>query len=146
MPTIVMLLGLSLSGCLAMDPIMTTHTGQANAKKESKDTFWKQIKTDDTPQKHLSIAKDYRSDAKNYRLLAKDHQRRKAAYQSYNDKSWEQTVSKDTAEFMVIHCQRLVEKYTELADEMENIAKKHEEMAENVAERRKKMLRNKVYY
>ena len=134
MPSIVLLVCLSLSGCMAMmAPMMAGHAGHDKAEEESGDTFWKQIKTADTPKKHLSMAKAYRQDAEDYRLIAKDHQRRKAIYQSYKDKTGIYRMSDDSVEFMTIHCQRLVEKFTELAEEMESMARKHEETAEKLA-------------
>ncbi len=132
------LLGLSLSSCMwMMVPMMATHDEQTKTMEKSGWTFWKKIEVADSPQEHLSIAKSYRQDAEDYRLLAEEHQRRKAAYQSYNDKP---RIEKSTAEFMVIHCQRLVEKFTELADEMESLAQKHEVMAEKSAKHQREPL------
>ncbi len=140
MPVMLMLLGLSLSGCLwMMAPMLATGAGQSKAKEtkaeEADWTFWKRLETADTPQKQYAIAKSYRQDAEDYRLQAKEHQRRKTVYESYGSKPWGDEA---TAEFMVIHCQRLVEKFAELADEMESLAQEHEMTAEKIAREQKK--------
>jgi hypothetical protein len=131
MVVIVMLLGLSLSGCpWMMVPMMATHVGQTKTKEETKWTFWKRLEAADTPQKHRGIAESYRQEAEDYRLLAEQHQQVKAVYRGYKDKP---NMDEETAELMVIHCQRLVEKFTELADEMESLAQKHETIADTIA-------------
>ncbi len=124
------LLSLSISGCWMMAPVMGGHAGQTKAKEEAEWIFWKKLETADTPKEHLAIAKSYRQDAEDYRLEAKEHQRRKTVYEGYKEKPG---MDENTAEFMAIHCQRLVEKYTELADEMEILARQHEVIAETLA-------------
>jgi hypothetical protein len=114
-----------------MAPMMATRDGQAKVQKESGWTFWKELETADTPQEHHAIAESYRRDAEDYRLQAKEHERIKTVYQDYKDKPGMDEV---TAEFMVIHCQRLVEKFSKLADEMESLARQHELIAEKIAE------------
>ena len=122
---VMVLPALFLSGCMWM---MAAHHDRRNGSdKEANDVFWQEIKTSDSPKKHLSIAEAYRRDAEDYRSLAEEHRKRKEAYRKYGDKH------DKNMEFMITHCQRLVEKFTELANEMESMARKHEEMAEKLS-------------
>jgi len=114
---VAIVLGLSLSDCRwMMAPMRASHSRQNKSKERVAQTFWEKIATANTPQEHRAIAKAYRQNAEDYRLLAKKHARRKAAYQGYKEKPG---ADEATAEFMIIHCQRLVEKFTELVEETE---------------------------
>ncbi len=131
LPAIVILLGLSLSGCTGGTPMKGNYLARTEDKEEFGRIFREKLETADTPQKHRSIAESYRREAKDYRLLAKEHQRRKKVYQNYKEKRGV------AAEFMVTHCQNLVNKFSGLADEMEILAQQHEMLAEKIAGQQK---------
>jgi len=84
-------------------------------------TFWKNLKvSQSSASQHRTIASSYRQSALEYRRMAQEHERMKAEYAVYDS---------DVATVMQSHCDSLVQKFNDLAAEMEAMANEHEEFA-----------------
>jgi len=80
-----------------------------------------------TPAEHQRIAESYRDQARNYLAQAKEHQAMLAAYKTspnVNDKNRAATVN---------HCEYFVAKFSDLAAKSQELAQRHDQMAEQAA-------------
>ena len=108
----------------------TTSSPQSRPEHLSKGQLYTLISTAKTPEEHHRIAQYYQAKAQDYLAQAKEHEQMVAAYKAnpslVNDKNQASTIN---------HCEYFAQTFKDLAVKSQELAKLHEQMANDVEQK-----------
>ena len=127
---------ISIFSILSLSFVMTVAAfGQTTSAQQTKPEHFSKrqlntlIATAKTPAEHQRIAQYYQAKSQDYLAQAEEHEQMVAAYKanpSLTAKSQASTIN---------HCEYFVKTFNELAVKSQELAKQHEQMAEDVAQK-----------